>query len=208
MGRKIDRLEELTREVNMLKRRLVASPFVPLPQKVKVPLLQASEAIDDVTTEIYFDILREVVDLTADKKSSAALTLKELAPITQILEQHPTLDSEQTYIEVRNFNETGPQTQIVEDSLAKISGTRGIKFPKKSRATKTGFGSGRFQSQFAQQGFKLPRKRSKKEKASDKKLSAAFKKANSTCRKKNGQFKKGKCQADVAKMAHRLRKKM
>lgn len=57
--------------------------------------------------------------------------------------------------------------------------------------------------------FEKPkRKRSAAMKKSDKKLSAAFKKANATCRKKNGQFKKGKCQADVAKMAHRLRKKM
>ena len=56
--------------------------------------------------------------------------------------------------------------------------------------------------------FKPKRRRSAAMKKSDKKLSSAFKKANATCRKKNGQFKKGKCQADVAKMAHRLRKKM
>jgi hypothetical protein len=75
----------------------------------------------------------------------------------------------------------------------------------------TSFGSGRFQAQFGQNmGFDLPkpRKRTKNMKASDKKLSAAFKKANLMCRKKNGQFKKGKSQADVARCAHRLRKKM
>jgi hypothetical protein len=84
--------------------------------------------------------------------------------------------------------------------------------PRRLPKRQTSFGSGRFESQFSQgMGFDLPppkRKRSKKEKAGDKKLSAAFKKANLMCRKKNGQFKKGKSQADVAKCAHRLRKKM
>jgi hypothetical protein len=55
---------------------------------------------------------------------------------------------------------------------------------------------------------KPKRKRTPGEKAADKKLSKAFKKANMMCRKKNGQFKKGKSQKDVAKCAHRLRKKM
>jgi len=80
---------------------------------------------------------------------------------------------------------------------------------------RTGFGSGRFQKQFGQNmGFNFsqlskPKKpRSKKAKAGDKKLSAAFKKANAASRKKNGQLKKGKTQADVARMAHRLLKKM
>tara|TARA_R110000823_G_C15859551_1_gene493019 strand:- start:653 stop:1126 length:474 start_codon:yes stop_codon:yes gene_type:complete len=55
---------------------------------------------------------------------------------------------------------------------------------------------------------KPKRKRSKAARSSDKKLSKAFKLANEKLRKKNGQLKKGKTQADVARMAHRLRKKM
>ena len=55
---------------------------------------------------------------------------------------------------------------------------------------------------------KPKRKRSKSARAADKKLSRAFKEANSKLRKKNGDFKKGKTQADIAKMAHRLRKRM
>ena len=46
------------------------------------------------------------------------------------------------------------------------------------------------------------------EKMADKKLSKAFRMANEKLRKKNGQLKKGKTQADVARMAQRLRKKM
>ena len=51
-------------------------------------------------------------------------------------------------------------------------------------------------------------KRSRSARASDKKLSKAFKMANEKLRKKNGQLKKGKTQSDIARMAHRLRKKM
>ena len=52
------------------------------------------------------------------------------------------------------------------------------------------------------------KKRSRSARASDKKLSKAFKMANSKLRLKSGQLRKGKTQADVAKMAHRLLKKM
>ena len=122
---------------------------------------------------------------------------------------------EQAYNDARDLAEIN-QDQELENALAKLSKTRPTKFKKNSSArTKTGYGSGRFQSQFGQNmGFdfsqisKPKRKRSTKMKAADKKLSKAFKKANMMCRKKNGQFKKGKSQKDVAKCAHRLRKKM
>jgi len=55
---------------------------------------------------------------------------------------------------------------------------------------------------------KPKKKRSRSAKASDKKLSKAFKEANSKLRLKNGKLRKGKSQSDVAKLAHRLRKKM
>lgn len=53
-----------------------------------------------------------------------------------------------------------------------------------------------------------PKKRSAAAKRSDKKLSRCFKEANARCRCKNGKLKKGKTQADVARLAQRLRKKM
>ena len=53
-----------------------------------------------------------------------------------------------------------------------------------------------------------PKKRSRSKRAADKKLSKAFKEANARLRKKNGQLKKGKTQADVARLAQRLRRKM
>jgi len=52
------------------------------------------------------------------------------------------------------------------------------------------------------------KKRSRSARASDKKLSSAFKTANSRYRLKNGSLRKGRTQADIARLAQRLRKKM
>lgn len=53
-----------------------------------------------------------------------------------------------------------------------------------------------------------PRKRSRSARASDKKLSKAFKEANRRYRKKDGSLRSGRTQSDIAKLAHKLRKKM
>lgn len=55
---------------------------------------------------------------------------------------------------------------------------------------------------------KPKRRRSRKARSADKKLSKAFKEANRRMRTKNGSLRKGRTQADVARLAHRLRKKM
>ena len=54
---------------------------------------------------------------------------------------------------------------------------------------------------------KVKRKRSRSARASDKKLSAAFKAANARYRKKDGSLRAGRTQADIARLAHKLRKK-
>ena len=51
------------------------------------------------------------------------------------------------------------------------------------------------------------KKRSKSAKAADKKLSAAFKEANRRYRKKDGSLRAGRTQGDIARLAHKLRKK-
>ena len=62
--------------------------------------------------------------------------------------------------------------------------------------------------QFERQNI-LPRtKRTRKKNGNDKKLSKAFKEANAKLRTKSGKLRKGKTQADVARLAQRLRKKM
>ena len=66
----------------------------------------------------------------------------------------------------------------------------------------------RSSGQFAMQGFDLPvKKPRKKNKKHCKNLSQCFREANRKLRKANGQLRKGKTQADVARMAHRLMKK-
>ncbi len=54
----------------------------------------------------------------------------------------------------------------------------------------------------------VKKKRSRSARASDKKLSKAFKEANARYRLKNGSLRKGRTQADIAKLAHKLKKKM
>jgi len=56
--------------------------------------------------------------------------------------------------------------------------------------------------------MKPKRKRSRSARAADKKLSKAFKEANRRMRTKSGKLRKGKSQGDIARLAHRLRKKM
>ena len=66
----------------------------------------------------------------------------------------------------------------------------------------------RSSGQFTMQGFALPAKKPrKKNKKHCKNLSQCFREANRKLRKANGQLRKGKTQADVARMAHRLMKK-
>jgi hypothetical protein len=52
------------------------------------------------------------------------------------------------------------------------------------------------------------KRRSKKQRAADKKSSKAFEEANRLGRKKDGSFKKGYDQARIASTAQRLKKKM
>lgn len=79
-----------------------------------------------------------------------------------------------------------------------------------ARVTRRGLGTGQFAGQFASlRGFDLPketkRKRTRKKNPN---LSKAFKEANKRLRRNNGQLRKGKSQADVAKLAHRILKGM
>ena len=52
------------------------------------------------------------------------------------------------------------------------------------------------------------KKRSRSARRADKILSMAFKQANARYRKKDGSLRAGRTQADIARLAHKLRKKM
>jgi hypothetical protein len=55
---------------------------------------------------------------------------------------------------------------------------------------------------------KPKRRRSRSARAQDKKLSDAFTEANRRYRKQNGELRAGRTQADIARLAHRLKKQM
>lgn len=75
---------------------------------------------------------------------------------------------------------------------------------------RTGFGSGRFAAQFNRgMGFDLPQTKTRKtKKRKNPKLAAAFREANQRYRTKSGKLRKGRTQSDIARLAHRLLKKM
>lgn len=54
----------------------------------------------------------------------------------------------------------------------------------------------------------VKRRRSRSARAQDKKLSAAFTEANARYRKNDGSLRAGRTQADIARLAHKLKKKM
>jgi hypothetical protein len=53
-----------------------------------------------------------------------------------------------------------------------------------------------------------PKRRSRAARSQDKKLSAAFTEANARYRKNDGSLRAGRTQADIARLAHKLKKKM
>ena len=60
----IDMLEQLTIEVNEVKRSLI--PILPLPPKTRPIVARASEGLDPILTDAYFRAVREVVQSVED----------------------------------------------------------------------------------------------------------------------------------------------
>ena len=75
---------------------------------------------------------------------------------------------------------------------------------------RTGLGSGSFAGQFNRgMGFDLPQtKTRKRKKRKNPKLAAAVREANRRYRTKSGKLRKGRSQSDIARLAHRLLKRM
>ena len=73
-----------------------------------------------------------------------------------------------------------------------------------------GLGTGAFAGQFNRgMGFDLPQTKTRKRKSrKNPKLAAAFREANRRYRTKSGKLRKGRTQADIARLAHRLLKRM
>jgi len=68
--------------------------------------------------------------------------------------------------------------------------------------------SGQFARQNIVPNFSILNRRTRKKTKTDKNMSKALAEANSRLRTKKGKLRKGKTQADVMRLAHRIRKKM
>lgn len=108
---------------------------------------------------------------------------------------------------------------IIDDTLAKIINDPSLSMDKDMivRRKKPGMRRPmtarqviRSSGQFANLalGVNVPKKKKRKKTKTDKNMSKALREANARLRTKKGTLRKGKTQADVMRLAHRLRKKM
>lgn len=59
----IDKLESMNAELNRVKRLILKTSLVPLPPKLKAPVIVAAESIDDTISDIYFSGVRTIADV-------------------------------------------------------------------------------------------------------------------------------------------------
>lgn len=104
------------------------------------------------------------------------------------------------------------ELNMVNDPSVEIANTDNGRVPITFGRNSVGRSEIRRSGQFSRQNL-LPAigpgaKRARKKTKTDKNMSKALAEANSRLRTKNGKLRKGKSQADVMRLAHRLRKKM
>ena len=106
-----------------------------------------------------------------------------------------------------NIKMGAEELQMINDDNTNIARTGNGMIP-----IQTGMSTIRRSGQFAPQnillGTSLPTKRTRKKTKTDKSMSKALREANNRLRTKKGVLRKGKTQADVMRLAHRLRRKM
>ena len=105
-----------------------------------------------------------------------------------------------------------PAITVDQEMLKAINDPEMVMMPSGEVARvvrRTGLGTGQFAGQFARlRGFDLPapdRRKTKRRK--NPKLAAAFREANARYRTKSGKLRKGRTQADIARLAHRILKR-
>ena len=98
------------------------------------------------------------------------------------------------------FKLTNEQVQLINDDTRMVADT-GMGLVEVAAARAKGPG------QFDRSRI-LPRTRGRKKTKTDKDMSKALREANARLRTKSGRLRKGKTQADVMRLAHRLRRRM
>lgn len=104
------------------------------------------------------------------------------------------------------------ELNMINDNGVEIANTDQGRIPIRFGMNSPGRTEIRRSGQFSRQNLLPPlpgnSKRARKKTKTDKNMSKALAEANSRLRTKKGKLRKGKTQADVMKLAHRLRKKM
>ena len=111
-----------------------------------------------------------------------------------------------------NIKMGAEELNMINDPSVEIANTENGRIPIRFGPNSVGRQQIRRSGQFSRSnlvgGINLESKRTRKKTKTDKNMSRALAEANSKLRTKNGKLRKGKTQADVMKLAHRLRKKM
>ena len=185
MATKREKKEEAKRTIREAVPTLPIPRFFPAPLRLPNLILRGAETIGQGLVEL--DPLGIITEGGAAADTSSAGSRLMMAMVND--PNFVMSDEMQSMI-------NDPDTMLVSDgeNMMKINGRNVMRRSGQFRRDKL-----------------LPRpgaKRSRTKSKTDKLMSKALAEANSRYRKKNGQLRKGRTQADVMRLAHRLRKKM
>ena len=137
--------------------------------------------------------------------------LVELDPLNIFTEPGPAMDTSNpgsrmmmAMVNDPAFKLSDDQVQLINDDSRMVADTgMGLVEVASPAAAGRVTGPGQFD-----RSRLLRQSRGRKKTKTDKDMSAALREANRRYRKRNGQLRKGRTQADVMRLAHRLRRKM
>lgn len=162
------------------------------------------EAVPTLPIPRFFPAPLRLPNLVLRGAEALGQGLVELDPLNIITEGGPAMDTSSpgsrmmmSMVNDPAFKLSADQVQLINDDNRMVADT--------------GMGLVEVQAQGPGQFDRsrlLPRARGRKKTKTDRNMSKALREANARLRTKNGRLRKGKTQADVMRLAHRLRRKM
>lgn len=186
------------------KRRIDDLPLLPAPNPA-IPILNSPQY--------------RILKLLERPAKELAKVLVTVDPLDRLEDETTTADridgateAFEILVNDPNIKMGAEELNMINDPGVEIANTDKGRIPIRFGANSVGRQEIRRSGQFSRQNL-LPRlpgnsKRARKKTKTDKNMSKALAEANSRLRTKKGKLRKGKSQADVMKLAHRLRKKM
>ena len=181
---------------------------------------EAKERIDDIPTPPIPPLLRPFVPpplralaLLAKPAKAVAKTLVDIDPLNRLADETSTVERVQAAQEAfeilvndPNIKMAAEEVQMINDDNVKIVRTGNGPTPIRTD-------SGQIPIDFSGQVgrdvlLSKASRRTRKKTKTDKSMSKALAEANKRLRKRNGQLRKGVTQADIMRLAHRIRRKM